>query len=72
MVGNVWECVADWYDGDYYSQSPEHNPSGPDSGTSKVLRGGSWYVDALFVRGAYRVGNPLDYREFNVEFRCAR
>jgi hypothetical protein len=72
MVGNVWEWVADWYDGDYYSQSPEHNPPGPDSGTSKVLRGGSWYDDALFVRGAYRIGNPIDYRDFNVGFRCAR
>ena len=72
MVGNVWEWVADWYDGDYYSQSPEHNPPGPDSGASKVLRGGSWFDDALFVRGAYRIGNPLDYRDFNVGFRCAR
>jgi formylglycine-generating enzyme required for sulfatase activity len=42
MAGNVLEWVADWYDGSYYARSPGRNPTGPDSGESKVLRGGSW------------------------------
>jgi formylglycine-generating enzyme required for sulfatase activity len=40
-TGNVWEWTADWYGEDYYGQSPRHNPTGPSSGTARVLRGGS-------------------------------
>jgi formylglycine-generating enzyme required for sulfatase activity len=42
IAGNVQEWVSDWYDVDYYASSPYANPTGPLTGTRKVMRGGSW------------------------------
>ena len=55
MSGNVFEFCADWYSADYYSNSPEKNPTGPDEGTRRVIRSGSWmdYIDASRVTSRY-------------------
>ena len=42
MLGNVWEWVNDWYDQNYYQNSPSQDPKGPTSGTLHIQRGGSW------------------------------
>ncbi len=71
MTGNVWEWVNDWYDGGYYGISPYSNPPGPDTGTSRVLRGGGWFLDANNVRTADRFGGSPSYTSGG-GFRCAR
>jgi iron(II)-dependent oxidoreductase len=72
MAGNVWEWVADWYNKDYYQSSPQRNPKGPNSGTTRVLRGGSWYSDPFALRAAERNDEPADRRLDRVGVRCAR
>jgi serine/threonine-protein kinase len=71
MAGNVWEWVADTYRLDYYDNSPRVNPTGPETGSLKIYRGGAWNEPLWNVRAAIRMpGKPGDAFP-NVGFRCA-
>ncbi len=65
MSGNVYEWVEDWYDKDYYKRSPRDNPRGPDSGSDRVHRGGSWFDFPSVLRSYYRSHDtPSDSNNF--------
>jgi formylglycine-generating enzyme required for sulfatase activity len=72
MAGNVWEWVSDFYDENYYANSPTENPSGPEEGSYPVIRGGSWnnHVDRLRVSDR-RFNDPKS-GSLSSGFRCAR
>jgi sulfatase modifying factor 1 len=73
MHGNVYEWCHDYYEADYYKQSPEKDPTGPTSGSSRVLRGGSWdFGGARYARSANRVRYDADRRDNRNGFRLVR
>lgn len=70
MAGNVAEWTADRYQPDYYSVSPMDNPIGPETGASRVVRGGAWGVGPANLQSAIRSAySPSDFGP-GVGLRC--
>lgn len=72
MAGNVAEWVADWYSYDYYPTLPPGvaNPQGPDTGTYRVVRGGSWQEIFYSLRVFDRSSNSPEAGSSDIGFRC--
>ena len=69
MSGNVWEWCSDRYGS--YSSDAQTNPTGPSSGSYRVVRGGSWLNNARYCRVAYRNYNSPSIRSYYLGFRLA-
>jgi formylglycine-generating enzyme required for sulfatase activity len=69
MSGNVWEWCNDFFDSDYYANSPQANPKGPATGSERVNRGGGWYADPQYCRVADRSVSPSSRHEDFLGFR---
>ncbi len=68
-AGNVSEWCSDWYEKEYYANSPENDPQGPSSGSSRVSRGGSWDINAFNARSTDRGNNAPVIRYNFIGFR---
>ena len=72
MNGNVFEWCADWHDPIYYRISPDTDPPGPRTGTSRVQRGGSFYHHVDCSRCNYRDSGPPEQAQSCMGFRVVR
>ena len=72
MFGTEYEWCNDWYGEDYYSISPKSNPTGPDKGDMRVVRGAGWYLYASFCRACDRLFIVPYQKIYDVSFRIVK
>ncbi len=75
MTCNVWEWCADWYAPDYFAHSPKVNPTGPDAGEKRIVRGGSFLCSENYCTGFRVAARNCHVPETglnNIGFRCVR
>jgi formylglycine-generating enzyme required for sulfatase activity len=74
ITGNTWEWCADWFDPGFHRTAARDNPTGPPSGASRVMKGGSFLCHKSYCnryRVAARTSNTPDSSASNIGFRCA-
>lgn len=72
-VGNVWEWTADWFSPNWHLSGPRQNPKGPDAGSSRVIKGGSYLCHESYCnryRNSARTKNTPDSSTGHTGFRC--
>lgn len=72
VLGNAAEWTNDWYDENYYASSPKSNPTGPPTGTDRVVRGGSWGQYKSAATFTFRFGDTPNLRNTTRGFRLVR
>ena len=70
MSGNVWEWVWDWWGA--YTSEDKTDPTGASSGSSRVIRGGSWHFSAVHALSVFRFYDSPSSRNFLLGFRLVR
>jgi formylglycine-generating enzyme required for sulfatase activity len=74
VTGNTWEWCADWYDTTFHRTSGGENPKGPEKGTNRVIKGGSFLCHKSYCnryRVAARSSSTPDSTTSHMGFRCA-
>ena len=71
MAGNAYEWVADWYDSNYYENSPQQDPPGPEDGTKRSVRSSGYKTDARDTVVALRHSYDPQEQHSDLGFRCA-